>query len=197
MLLDCIRHGRTESNLAGRFNDSADESLAEDQIAALEALRFDTSAYDALFSSPMRRCLETAHALGLPLATLEPRIAERGLGIFAGLTPQQCAERFPEDFRSFSALDSDYCIPQGESRSAHLLRLTAWLEEIAESGARHVLAVTHGGTLDFLYRMATGHPLHGGGKVFAGANAVLSRFELEWPRVSLLFFERPLGGGPL
>jgi probable phosphoglycerate mutase len=192
MLLDCIRHGVTASNLAARFNDCADESLTGVQMAALRAIRFDASGYDALFASPMRRCLETAQCLGIAAPVPEPRIAERGLGIFAGLTPAQCAERFPDEFRRFSALDGDYRIPQGESRAAHLLRLSSWLEEIAASGARHVLAITHGGTLDFLYRMASGHPVHGGEKVFAGANAALSRFELDWPRVRMLFFERPL-----
>lgn len=192
MILDCIRHGLTPSNLAGRFNDSADESLTAGQKAALRAVRFDASAYDLLFVSPMRRCLETADCLGIAACRRDARIVERDLGLFAGLTPRQCAERHPEDFRAFSAFDGDFRIPGGESRAAHLLRVTAWLEEVAASGAGRVLAITHGGTIDFLHRMATGHPIHGGERIFAGANAALSRFALDWPAVRLVEDQIPL-----
>jgi broad specificity phosphatase PhoE len=51
-----------------------------------------------------------------------------------------------------------------------------------------VLAITHGGTIDFLYRMATAEPIHGGDEIFAGSNASLSRFEVEYPVLRLLTF---------
>jgi hypothetical protein len=51
-----------------------------------------------------------------------------------------------------------------------------------------VLEITHGGTIDFLYRMATAQPLHGGNRIFAGSHVALSRFELEYPALRLITF---------
>lgn len=48
-----------------------------------------------------------------------------------------------------------------------------------------MLAVTHGGVIDFLYRMATDVPMHGG-EIHAGPNVALTTFELDWPKVSMV-----------
>jgi len=63
---------------------------------------------------------------------------------------------------------------------------------VSKSGAERVLAVTHGGTMDFLYRMGAGHPMHGGDAIFGGENLSRSSFRVEWPAVELLAFNEPL-----
>ena len=84
-------------------------------------------------------------------------------------------------------------IPDGETRAQHWSRVSAWLEEVAAGGADAVLAVTHGGVIDFLYRQATGHPLHGSGMLFGGENLARSRFEINPAgAVSLIAFAEPL-----
>ena len=192
MILDCIRHGVTASNLAGRFNDSENEGLAAERIDLFERAFLDAASYDMVFVSTLRRCVETAERLGLREWISEARIAELRFGIFKGLTPAQCEAKHPEAFRAFSALDADYAHPGGESRAEHLSRVSSWLEETARLSPRRVLAITHGGVIDFLYRTATDHPLHGGGQIFAGANLARSRFEVDWPRLRLIIFNEPL-----
>jgi broad specificity phosphatase PhoE len=90
-------------------------------------------------------------------------------------------------------LTADFVIPGGESRAQHLERVVSWLREVSE-GHRNVLAVTHGGTIDFLFRLGTGRPLHGGDQVFAGPPAALSVFAVSWPTVEVLMHGRPLAG---
>jgi broad specificity phosphatase PhoE len=192
MLLHCIRHGVTPSNLAGRFNDSEDEPIDARAVEALGPLTLEAEAYDRVYVSPMRRCVETAEHLGLKGWTLEPRIAERGLGVFQGLTPDECRTLLGEPFDAFSKLEAEPAIPEGESRGAHLARVKAWLEEIAKSGHERVLAITHGGVIDFLYRMSGAHPLHGGERIFGGENLAISTFEIDWPHVRLIGFSEPL-----
>jgi probable phosphoglycerate mutase len=192
MLLHCIRHGITASNLAHRFNDSEDEPLLPEEAAALRGALFPTDGYDRVHISPFRRCVETAAALGIRGGVLEPRLGERRLGHFQGLTSVACAALHAESFAAFRRFDADYVIPGGESRAQHLARVLEWLEETYRTASDRVLAVTHGGVIDFLYRIGTGHSLHGGARIFAGDNSSLSSFDVAWPSIELLEFSRPL-----
>ena len=65
-----------------------------------------------------------------------------------------------------------------------------WLQELGS--LRRVLAITHGGTIDFLYRMAQGIDLHGGTKIFSASTASLSTFDVRLPRVELIAYDRRL-----
>ena len=192
MILDCIRHGITASNLAHRFNDCEDEPLLPEVRAALAGVSFPTEGYDLVHVSPLRRCVETAAALGMRSWILDPRIGERRLGHFQGLTSVACAALHGESFAAFSKLDADYVIPGGESRAEHLARVLDWLEQTCRMTSGRTLAVTHGGVIDFLYRIGTGHSLHGGERIFASDNASLSAFKVHWPSVEVLEFSKPL-----
>lgn len=80
--------------------------------------------------------------------------------------------------------DADFQIPGGESRAQNLARVMDWLSE----ASRHeeVLAITHGGTVDFVYRLGSGLPAHGGGQIFGSDNTSMSTFEVDWPDIRLL-----------
>jgi broad specificity phosphatase PhoE len=65
-----------------------------------------------------------------------------------------------------------------------------WLRDVAHH--RSVLAITHGGMIDFLYRLGTGTALHGGDQIFGGENAAISTFDVDWPSVALVEFSAPL-----
>lgn len=194
MILDCIRHGVTASNLEGRFNYSHDEALAPAALVALADLRaIEAAHYDLVYVSPMRRAEETARRLGLSDWISEPRLAERAFGRFEGLTTAECAELHVPGFEIGHLMQPHFEIPDGETRAQHWSRVSAWLEEVAAGGADAVLAVTHGGVIDFLYRQATGHPLHGSGMLFGGENLARSRFEVSPAgAVSLIAFAEPL-----
>jgi broad specificity phosphatase PhoE len=192
MILDCIRHGLTASNAAMRFSDSDEEPLQPDQFALLGRTRIDAGRYARIWVSPARRCVETATALGLGEWTIEPRLMERRLGVFQGLTPDECRSRHPGPFADFSRFNGDFAIPSGESRGQHLARVLDWLGEACAEDVGPILAVTHGGVIDFLYRLGADHPTHGGDHIHAGGNGALSRFEVAWPKVRLVSFSEPL-----
>ena len=192
MRVSCLRHGTTALNEQGIFSGAGDEGLTEVQRLELEATSFSTAEYDAVYCGPATRCKETARSLGILENAEEPRLAARCFGIFEGLTAGQCQDSFPDEFRSLRPLDAEYVIPNGESRGQHFDRVVAWLEDILVHD--HVLAVTHGGTIDFLYRLGTNADLHGGDEVFSGPAAAVSVFEVEWPQVVVLEYGLRLTG---
>ncbi len=190
MRLSCLRHGETPLNARGVFSGVGEEGLTESQRRDLDGVDFDATGFDAVYCSPAPRCRETAQCLRLPHHIEEPRLAERHFGIFEGLTAEQCRRTYPAEFEAFQRLDADYTIPGGESRAEHLGRVVEWLREV--SIYPHVLAVTHGGTIDFLFRLGTDGVGHGGDQVFAGPNAALSVFDVSWPVVSVVEHGVPL-----
>jgi probable phosphoglycerate mutase len=190
MELHCLRHGITVGNVQGCYQGFCDSALTDEQRAAFSAVGFDASVYDAVYCSPRGRCRDTARALGINSLIDEPRLAERHFGVFEGLPRAECEQRFPAEFAAFQRFDADYQIPQGESRASNLARVLDWLEEAAAYG--RVLAITHGGTIDLLYRMATSSPLHGGATIFAASNASVSRFEVCWPKLQLIAYDVPV-----
>jgi len=191
MLLDVIRHGATATNSAGRFNTDA-EHLLPSELHRLRAVTSPLGDYDLIFVSPLRRCIETAEALGLTRFETDARLRERHFGIFAGLTPSECMASFPMAFGAFARFDAAFAPDGGESRAQHVARIWAWLEDVCRRSPARALAITHGGTLDFLYRQATGRDLHGGSQIYAGDNAALSSFRVEWPQIELIGFSQPL-----
>ncbi|MEZ5558643.1 MAG: histidine phosphatase family protein [Pseudomonadales bacterium] len=190
MRLDCLRHGLTIGNTKGIYEGRSDGVLTEHQVLSLATVRFDVSGYDAVYCSPLGRCRDTAHALGIRAWISDTRISERDFGIFEGLSASECASRYQSEFAAFQRFDANYCIPGGESRAQHLARTIEWVREIA--GIRRVLAITHGGTIDFLYRAATGISPHGGERIFSGSAASVSSFDLNWPKVELLRYDDPV-----
>ena len=190
MEVHCLRHGVTVGNVQGRYQGFCDSALTEEQLAAFSAVRFDSSIYDAVYCSPRGRCRDTAGALGIKSLIDEPRLAERHFGVFEGLPRAECERRFSVEFAAFQRFDADYEIPEGESRASNLARVLDWLEEVAVY--RRVLAITHGGTIDFLYRLATNKAVHGGAIVFAASNASVSSFEVHWPKIELIAYDVPL-----
>ena len=192
MQLTLVRHGLTPSNHGHRFNDHPHEPLHESALAALAEIAFDAGGFDRIDVSPMRRAVQTAEGLGLSGYRLEPRIEERALGCFQGLTGDECRERHGEAFAAFLRYEAEPAIPDGESRAAHLARVLDWLDDVKRSGAANTLAVTHGGVVDFVYRLATGIPIHGGDDIFGSDNLSASTFAVATDEITLIGFSAAL-----
>src|SRR5262249_3840419 len=149
----------------GVYRSRAGGVLADEQREALRRMRFDAAPYDAIYCSPLGRCLDTARALRTDSWISDSQLAERDFGIFAGLTAEHCAARYPTEFSGFRRFDAEFRIPHGESRAEHLARTLDWVQSVADR--TRVLAVTHGGTIDFLYRLGRGGGAHGGEQIFS------------------------------
>ena len=180
----------TTSNIEGRFNGWIDESITQKQALELENCDFQTHVYDVIYCSPMKRCIETARALGIENVIAEPRLIERNLGIFEEKTLRECETLYAADIIKFKRLDGDYSMPGGESRSQNLDRVLSWLEDVR--GFNRILAITHGGPIDFIYRIACGKDLHGGETIYAGHNAHISIFNQVNESWSVTQFSQPI-----
>ncbi len=157
-----VRHGETVWNREGRLQGHRDSPLTSIGRAQAEAIaeRISRIPVGALYSSDLGRARETA----LPIAAragLSPRydgrLRERRLGIFEGLTEAEIVARYPSEWALFRERDPDWVVPGGESARERSERTVSFLEELA---ARHlgevVVAVTHGGILDGLFRFIVG-----------------------------------------
>jgi broad specificity phosphatase PhoE len=154
------RHGETDWNREGRFQGHADPALnrtgrsqAVDLTVALMA-----EELAAIYSSPLRRALETAEVIaashGLAAVAVDA-LREVDVGSWSGLTRTEVEERFPVQFARW--LDYGEGWEDGESYEQMGRRaVTALLELAATHEGERVLAVTHGGPIRALLAFAAG-----------------------------------------
>ena len=160
-----IRHGETEWNNQRRFQGHLNSALNREGLAQAEALgeHLSRERFDLLLSSDLGRALETASAIAMRTGhevVVEPRLRERRMGIFQGLTPAEVEARYPAEYARFWSHDPDYVIPEGESLRQLHARSVACVTELAKRYAGMTLAaVTHGGVLGMLYRHVREMPL--------------------------------------
>src|SRR5213082_1136682 len=99
-----VRHGETEWNRESRFQGHADPSLNElgrEQAAELAAA-LAGERLAAVYSSPLRRALETAQIIAAPHrldAVPVDGLREVDVGSWQGLTRDEVEHRFPQQFR--------------------------------------------------------------------------------------------------
>jgi probable phosphoglycerate mutase len=176
-----IRHGETEWNSEGRFQGHLESKLNAKGLAQAQALgrRLARERVDLFVSIDLGRALQTARAVAEHTGheiLLEPRLRERRMGVFEGLTPAEVEERYPGEYGRFHQNDPDYVIPGGESVRQLFERSVACFTELARRHAGLTLVtVTHGGVLAVLYRNATAMPLEAP-RNFSLHNAGINRF---------------------
>jgi len=151
-----VRHGQTRANATGYWEGWSDSPLNTTGQAEAEAiagrLAAERGQIAALYTSPLRRALQTAHAIGRRLA-LSPKVLnqlkEIHFGKLEGTTLRQMEDRFPELYAQWQdRTDMTFRWPEGERREDFFARAAAACQSIC---ARHdgdkVVIVTHGGTI--------------------------------------------------
>lgn len=146
------RHGRTEWNAAGRFQGQLDPPL--DAIGRTEAVAAAARLVAAglrpeavvVVSSDLDRTVQTATALtellGVPLRQ-DARLREHAMGSWEGLTRDEVAERYPEQYADWTA-GRPVRGRGGEDPDAVGERALAALVDLPEASV--AVVVTHGGT---------------------------------------------------
>ncbi|HIC93267.1 MAG TPA: histidine phosphatase family protein [Anaerolineae bacterium] len=144
-----VRHGQTEWNRVERFRGRVDLALNQTGLAQAHALaeRLADWPIAALYSSPLRRAIQTAQPvaerLGLPVQLL-PGIVDINYGDWQAKTPAQVAEAYPDLYRRWLEEPHLVRFPHGESLDEVRDRAMAALREVV---ARHrgqvVLLVAH------------------------------------------------------
>lgn len=154
------RHGETDWNREGRFQGHADPPLNRTGRAQAVDLSVAlmTEQVAGVYSSPLRRALETAEVVAASHG-LEPvpvdDLREVDVGSWSGLTRAEVEERFPAQFARWLDYgqgweDGETYEEMGRRAVDALLRLAA-----AHDGER-VLAVTHGGPIRAAFAFADG-----------------------------------------
>jgi len=155
-----LRHGRTEWNANRRYQGQEDPPLDEvGEAQAIEAAALVAAMRpDLIVTSDLRRAYETAEKLA-SLAGLElradPRLRERDLGHWQGLTREEVESRFPDEFAEWRA-GHDVTRRGGESRAAVAERAGALVAELPP--VELAVLVCHGGTAMCLSAALLGLP---------------------------------------
>ena len=189
-----VRHGETEWNAAGRLCGRTDVPLSDAgrRQAQLLALRLKPIPFDALYSSPLRRALETASTLGRAIGrevVADPRLVELSYGAWEGRTYEEIKRANPEIFSAWEQDPASVAPPEGESGEQLIERLKPFLADVAQ---RHpigsVAVVCHRTVCRLLACHILGAPLSEYRKLIPMDNAALNVFETregQWHLVAL------------
>lgn len=183
MLLYCIRHGQSLYNAQGRVQGHSDVALSELGLRQADAVAEALARLpiEAVYSSPLRRAMQTAEVLAgrlkLELRT-DPRLMEINAGVFQDQCRDELERLFPGAYRQWRTGDVDFVIPGGESRRQMVLRGLAAFADIGSSGHTQAAVVTHGAILIGTIKALLGMPADA--PPFSLENASVSR--IEWDR---------------
>jgi 2,3-bisphosphoglycerate-dependent phosphoglycerate mutase len=160
-----VRHGETDWNVERRIQGHTDVPLNHTGRAQALAMAYNAAhqRFHAIYSSDLARAQETARFVaeieGHEVRPL-PALRERHYGIFQGITAAEGARLHPDAHARYLARDADYDFAGGESLRAFAGRVAEGIAWLARHHAgQTILAVSHSGVLDVLYRKATGREL--------------------------------------
>lgn len=145
--VDLIRHGEPVGGT--RFRGHTDDPLSEQGWAQMRAAVQGGCRWQAVVSSPLRRCAEFAAELAasaaIPLET-EARLKEIDFGEWEGLTHREVGQNAPDSLDRFWR-DPIRCTPPGgEGMDAFTARVMAsWNDLLARHAGKKILVVAHGG----------------------------------------------------
>lgn len=147
MKLYLIRHGRQNSKLC---NVDVDLSEAGYQQAALLGQRLAGEGIQIVFSSGLKRAIQTAQAANLYWNVahyMYPELREISFGEMEGLSDDEIAVRFADFKAEQKKMEYDIPYPGGESAGDVVRRVIPVFRQIAESGYERVAVITHGGVI--------------------------------------------------
>jgi glucosyl-3-phosphoglycerate phosphatase len=149
----CIRHAESTMNAAGLWQGQADPPLSPKGRIQARRLADELvgAGLVALVSSDLARARETAEILGATLGLAVerwPELREMDVGAWSGLSHEEIARCWPEDYARFGGGCPDVRPGGGESRRELHARVTRALTEAAARWpGERVAVVTHRGAL--------------------------------------------------
>lgn len=143
LIINLIRHGKTKGNTEKRYIGRTDERVLDTELSQVK-----TDKADKVFSSPLRRCIETAYALdeeAVPVIMEELR--ECDFGRFEGKNYQEL--NGDEEYQKWVDSNGTLSFPDGEDTKAFKHRAVAGFKSaVAQSAlSDRISIVTHGGCI--------------------------------------------------
>ena len=162
-----VRHGETNWNAERRFQGHTDVDLNQRGIAQAaqmtKAIKAIDLQFDVLYTSDLQRAAKTANAIEKLFNTkaiVDSSLRERHLGVFQGVTTEEAPGFDPELWKSHISRDIHQELRGGESIAQLAERVQKALEKIRQQHiGKTILLVSHGGTLDMMYRIASNQAL--------------------------------------
>jgi broad specificity phosphatase PhoE len=168
-----LRHAMPVDDARGRCYGRLDVGLSPEGLSQAAELGRRLEA-DAVVSSPARRALETAAALGEP--EIDEKLRELDFGELEGRTYEEIERERPELFARWMRTPTEVRFPGGEGFDDLRVRAVTAASELRE---RHrgaaVAVVTHGGVVRALLADALGLP-----------SAAIFRLDVGYARVSVV-----------
>ncbi len=150
LTLHLIRHGQTAANLEGRFIGTTDLALTMEGADELEKLAAEGiyPPISALYSSPLRRCLQTGILIYPDQTAIPvPNLSEFNFGDFEGKSGAELEDN--PDYKAWISGRAE--VPGGESNKDFAVRVCIGLRQIVEDmlshGINNAAVVTHGGVI--------------------------------------------------
>lgn len=159
-----VRHGESVSNADGRIQGHTDSPLSGLGRTHAEAAGrwFADKGIDLVLTSPLSRARQTAEAIARHAKAGEthdvPELIELDTGRYSDVRIAELRELDPELFRRFR-VHSWEVVPEAERIASLQRRARAvWsrLIERAHGGARRIVSVSHGGTIQWLIKATIG-----------------------------------------
>ncbi|MEO3797650.1 histidine phosphatase family protein [Nonomuraea sp. B10E15] len=143
----CLRHGQTLWNVERRFQGHSDIPLDETGMAqAARAASLLASLRPTLIvSSDLQRANDTALALGRVVGldvAVDKDFRERGGGQWEGLTREEIAARWPDEYAAWEAPDGE---PVGDVAARVAAAMRKWAGRLDDDGL--LVVASHGAAL--------------------------------------------------
>lgn len=147
--IDLLRHGEPEGG--PKYRGALDEPLSERGWGQLHTAVGAHPPWERVVSSPLKRCAEFAQALGQQHGIgveIESDFREMRFGDWEGRTAAAVMAATPEAVQRFWRDPLAYPPPGGEPLQEWAAKVTAaWQALLARHQGRHVLVLSHGGTM--------------------------------------------------
>lgn len=143
MKLLLVRHGQTRFNVERRFLGRTDAELDEEGCKQAICLAQVYGGQRRVFSSPLRRAMQTALGLGDPIPV--PGLMEMDMGELEGLCREEMDERFPGLLATWFQDPTHFRPPGGETLAETQERGWRALQDILSEGGEEEMkvVVTH------------------------------------------------------
>lgn len=160
MIINLIRHGMTPGNVMKKYIGRTDESLLDSERERLATMESVYPACDILFSSPMKRCIQTAEIIyPAKTAIIIDEYRECDFGKFEGHGYEEL--NGDEDYQRWVDSGGTMDFPEGEAIAHFKNRVINGFDRmvsctnriVSERGVRirgndtTVSCVVHGGTI--------------------------------------------------
>ncbi len=184
LVVDLVRHARSVANVTSTYCNERNDPLHATGVSALTRLKERLAGVDylACYTSPYRRCIETARALVEPRPLViqqDEALREMEHGPWHALTAEEVRARFPEHARLWDVAPHELDIPGRETLATVRKRVMNWLSGVRRAIPQGtVLVVSHQAIIRVLVAAHRGMPLS---KVRSIAVLNLRRFRLQFP----------------